>query len=466
MDTGYRYRGGAMSVVDEEGKSSGEAPSMLRSSSMKTKGKETESPSHLRTGLKKMSVAVRNVKHGSFDFERPGWGATFMARTGSTETARTAPVATSAMRDRDAGQPHDRDSSWGPGLAGVGTAQRDQSIKRAKDSEEGWKARERAKRLEEYIQKDKLPPPLPKANGYSSQHSDHHPSTSTNGTALTAQTAQTAQTGKSSSLGKSAGKRSVAGSRGGSGAGLPRLVGAAQHPLFSFEPAVSSPTWSIASNSNGNTSDTTRPIDRGSRLKEEVKRRDALKKPTRRDRLPVPVASSAIPTGRSGSKGRSLDLGLGLAWAPSTMKESALLPSSTLFARSTSSSSAGRSANGSVVDRTASMSTATTNGNGSESDTSRMRKPRAHSSHAEAQRSKLGHEGKELADMFKNVLDEKAYNAFKLYVRRFDLHEIPFDGRNGIVERVENLLTKAPGVSKEERRLILEKFVRIILQNA
>lgn len=50
-------------------------------------------------------------------------------------------------------------------------------------------------------------------------------------------------------------------------------------------------------------------------------------------------------------------------------------------------------------------------------------------------------------------------------MRQFDAHKIPFDGPLGIVERVEGLLRNAPNVG-QDNRAILDKFVRIILQNA
>ena len=53
----------------------------------------------------------------------------------------------------------------------------------------------------------------------------------------------------------------------------------------------------------------------------------------------------------------------------------------------------------------------------------------------------------------------------KTDVRQFDAHEIPFDGRKGIVERVERLLKQAPDRGQDNGEL-LDKFVRIILQNA
>lgn len=428
-----------MSVVTEES---------LRTSTTSLKGKAreaTETPqSHLRApGGAKMSSVTRSTKHGSFDFERPGWGAALMQRTGSNGTAVTA---TSVQSKETNPQERERESASGAGLAGVGTLQRDKSLKRAKDTEEEIRARERARRLQEYIQKDKLPP-VP-VNGYNSDHVNG--STSTNGTA------HTAQTNKSSSWGKAAGKKMLPGSRaGGSGTGVSRFIGTAQHGLFSFEPPVPSPTRSTGS--NGTVSEVTNGRgDRGS--EEKSRKREAEKKFTLKggDRPPVPVpVPSSIP--RPGHRGRSLDLGIGLAWAPTKMKEAALLPSTTLFSRTASgSSSLGRSASGSTVGQSASSST---NGNDS---SSRSRRIHIQDSDAEAERSKLG---KEVAEVFRNILDDRGYSAFKTYVRQFDAHEIPFDGPAGIVERVERLLKHAPDRG-QDNRVLLDKFVRIILQNA
>ncbi|EAU84661.2 hypothetical protein CC1G_00180 [Coprinopsis cinerea okayama7 len=436
VDGGYRYRGGNMSVVDEEGRLD-----LSRTSSLKGKSREAEPNAHLRSGLKKMSIDVRNTKHGSFDFERPGWGASLMHRTGSTGTNGSHHSKIGDLLVQDLEQ---RESTFGPGLAGVGTLQRDLSIKRLKDTEEEIKARERARRLHEYIHKDRLPP-IPTINGHDSKEDNLNASTSTSGTA---------QTGKSSSLSKATGRR-AASRTGGSGHGLTRLIGTAQHPPFPFEPAVPSPTWSIGSNS---TAVETSKTDKGARLKEDVKRREAERKLVGKgDRPPVPVPSpSSTGYHRPGNRGRSLDLGLGLNWAPSTIKEAALLPSSTLFTRTASSSTTRSTSGQSVVGRSASSST---NGQGS----GRSQRSPLQDVEEDGGRSQLG---KEVAELFRNVLDDRGYNTFKSYVRRFDAGEIEFDGRNGIVERVERLLTDAPSVSSQDKRLILEKFVRIILQNA
>ncbi|KAJ7129431.1 hypothetical protein C8R44DRAFT_615134, partial [Mycena epipterygia] len=119
---------------------------------------------------------------------------------------------------------------------------------------------------------------------------------------------------------------------------------------------------------------------------------------------------------RSGTKGRSLDLGLGLAWAPTKVREDAVMPESS-FGRSLSA-------------------------------------------------SRREQQGKEIAEVFRNALSEDGYRSFKKYVHRFDAHEIPFDGPTGIVTRVERLLRKAQGIDDEERARLLDNFIKLILQSA
>ncbi|KAJ3502884.1 hypothetical protein NMY22_g18435 [Coprinellus aureogranulatus] len=89
MDASYRYRGGNMSIVEEESSIRTSVRTSLdlpKPSSPSLKGKareDTATPtpsiaagtSHLRpaTTTSKMTASVRSTKHGSFDFERPGW---------------------------------------------------------------------------------------------------------------------------------------------------------------------------------------------------------------------------------------------------------------------------------------------------------------------------------------------------------------------------------------------------------
>jgi hypothetical protein len=104
---------------------------------------------------------------------------------------------------------------------------------------------------------------------------------------------------------------------------------------------------------------------------------------------------------RSGTKGRSLDLGLGLAWAPSKVREDALLPSSTFFARSWSNSSSNRSRSGSTA--TGVSSSTTGNGSGRSKKGLTDQDP-------DLQRSKMG---KEVAELFKHAVDPQGYAAFR-----------------------------------------------------
>jgi hypothetical protein len=102
--------------------------------------------------------------------------------------------------------------------------------------------------------------------------------------------------------------------------------------------------------------------------------------------------------------------------------------------------------------------------------------------------SRREQQGKEVAEVFRNALDEDGYRSFKkcelslpvgvvregwllmFYsvadVHRFDAHEIPFDGPTGIVTRVERLLRKAQHLADDQRRELLDSFVKLILQTA
>ncbi|CAK5275312.1 unnamed protein product [Mycena citricolor] len=215
-----------------------------------------------------------------------------------------------------------------------------------------------------------------------------------------------------SSWGRNAGKRLSA--------GLTRLFGSVgtsarpgsssnagvgrQHAKFSFEPPVpiTSPPASPLSSE---------PV---------MKRRPSP--PTRSPRrghnasqsTSSSTSSSPSVGHRSGTKPRSLDLGLGLAWAPNKLREDAVLPASPL-ARSLDA-------------------------------------------------SRRVEQGQKVAEEFRNVLDDDGYRSFKHYVHRFDMHEMSIDGSAGIVARVERLLKKTRHLSDEERARLMDSFVRIILQ--
>ncbi|KAG6842017.1 hypothetical protein C0991_003543 [Blastosporella zonata] len=413
----------------------------------------------------------RSTKHGSFDFERPGWStAAAMQRTGSGGTSVSGASLGGTSLTSGWGRGHEgiRESTMGPGLAGVGTLQRDMSLKRGKEREEMMnRAREeerRKRRAEALSSKEKEMGVLPvkSQTGHRTLSPD----------------ARATPTAKTSSWGKKHGALF-------GGKAKVTTLGVSHGP-FAFEPAVPSPTRSTGSTGKGHGNGKDGPLtvswagekgrDKG-RVKEDLdqekerlkgRERERLSQSAQRgDRAPVPVpvpTTSAHMGHRSGTKGRSLDLGLGLSWAPTSVREDALLPPSGYFGRTTSGSSSlgsrslGRSASGSA--------------NGHDA--------------IEEERTVLG---SHVAIVFKNALDESGYRAFKrcklrssfdhlmliivtdcslpfIDVDRFDAHEIPFDGPTGIVTRVEHLLMSAPDLSEEGKRQLLDNFVRVVLQHA
>jgi hypothetical protein len=136
------------------------------------------------------------------------------------------------------------------------------------------------------------------------------------------------------------------------------------------------------------------------KAKEKERQKEMKKRglKTSGDRPPVPVPSvpsmptvpggrlsSSLPVGhRSGQKGRSLDLGLGLAWASSRVPEEALLPSSRFV----------RGLNGVRLAE-----------NGSSHSSARS------GVDYEVERSKLL--GREVAEVFRKALDADGYRLFK-----------------------------------------------------
>lgn len=60
------------------------------------------------------------------------------------------------------------------------------------------------------------------------------------------------------------------------------------------------------------------------------------------------------------------------------------------------------------------------------------------------------------------------YSFFHADIRRFDAKTIPFDGQAGLITRVEKLLNAAPppGLSEGEKQELLDRFIKVVLQNA
>ncbi|KAJ6628893.1 hypothetical protein B0H10DRAFT_2209325 [Mycena sp. CBHHK59/15] len=348
--------------------------------------------------------SVSGRKHGSFDFERPGWGAGAGAGPAARGAATTLGVGFARARReplRGASVDGRPERSMAAGMAGVGSARLLAGANRN-------------------VRMVPPPPPPPPVE----LEPDH--------TGASGSTSHSNVTGGTSSWGRSTGRRLSTGlSKLTSGLGFgskatKSAMGAVkerQHGKFAFEPPV--PTLPLG-------------VRREKSREGERERQWEKEKEERERRVKLPLApsvpgrghnvnhstsstTSSTHTGvsvghRSGTKGRSLDLGLGLAWAPTKVREDAVMPESS-FGRSLSA-------------------------------------------------SRRQQQGREVADVFRNALDEDGYQSFKKYVHRFDAHEIPFDGSTGIIARVERLLRKAPHLGTEERERLLDNFVKIILQNA
>ena len=51
-------------------------------------------------------------------------------------------------------------------------------------------------------------------------------------------------------------------------------------------------------------------------------------------------------------------------------------------------------------------------------------------------------------------------------VHQFDAHEIPFDGPTGVIARSQRLLDKRSNLGEESKRILIDRLVKIVLQNA
>ncbi|KAK7031391.1 condensin complex subunit 2 [Favolaschia claudopus] len=364
-------------------------PSIDSSHGYQTSTTSAAAPSMTATapGLKSSISAGTGRKHGSFDFERPGWssrGGGSSLGVGSRTRRDREPIRTASVDGR-------QERSTGSGMAGVGAARLYASTSAA----------HRTVRV--------VPPPPTPPEKIEPNHTGASTSTSASHSNVT---------GATSSWGRSTGKRLSAGltkltnglglgkssSKGGASTGKER-----QHGKFSFEPPVPSLPIGIRREVSGG-SERSRERDRS-----QLETDDRLKPPQSPKGHSASLSTSSTSSTHTGVS-RSLDLGLGLAWAPTKVRENAVMPESS-FGRSLSA-------------------------------------------------SRREQQGKEVAEVFRNALDEDGYRSFKKYVHRFDAHEIPFDGPTGIVTRVERLLRKANHLPDDARRDLLDSFVKLILQNA
>ncbi|KAJ8698506.1 hypothetical protein PTI98_005209 [Pleurotus ostreatus] len=420
-----------MAMVDEEGRVVNgivtEAPSSDRRRAHGN-GKERDkrrpdssntnsNQNHARGfGPPKTRLTSRGTKHGSFDFERPGWSgvasgkASTMARSVSGGSTSGGSALTS--RTGGSGVNQSRESITGNGIGRT-------SRKGSADM-----------------------PPILRPHDYDAAGYRRTTPIEPDHTGSSTHTSASGATGLTSSFGRSSGRKVIG--------GVSKLFGGGHGP-FPFEPPVPSPPMSTGSTNPSPSSaegfarqQDQRLLSRG-KAEEPPEGRSRTKFASRtagRDKpaVPVPIPPPPNPSSkagagyRSGTKGRSLDLNLGLSWAPNKVREEALLP----FGRSLS------------VSRRA------------ENTRGHAREDRQHHQ-LDADLAKIG---RDIAEIFRNVLDEEGYAEFRKYVHRFDAHEIPFDGSKGIVTHVERLLARSPHLDSSGKKRLLDSFVKIILQNA
>ena len=373
LDTGLRYCG-TMDVVDEEGRLSRESKdlqitAMSQHQSSKGKGKNFLNNPVSRTTLSRTSTSVWKRKHGSFDFERPGLGAVTLQRSPSNGTSTTVTSGWSRKTSMV------RESALGPGLAGVGTMQKDTSVKRGKEREEMAKKQARvtaAKKAmvveEPELGLSQMNPPAHSSNGQQTPFC-------------------TMTSGKSSSLSRASARQFL----------LSGNRNVTQHGLLPFESPISPLTRSTASDDTakevrGSWDKRTEQGKERPALKEQIKDRPIERKSNQNHRSPASVSKYPTFTTKIGSgvKSRSLDLNLGLSWAPSRVREDVLLKSSSLFNRSMNTS-----LNSRPVDTSAHGHNATS----------------LKSDNIASEKLKIG---REVEELFREALGEARYIRFKM----------------------------------------------------
>ncbi|KIM91136.1 hypothetical protein PILCRDRAFT_164947 [Piloderma croceum F 1598] len=343
--------------------------------------------------------STRRSKHGAFDFESSSTSRRLSGGSSSTAGAIRNPVITA------------------PSMA----------KSRSRESRESSRNRSRDGKLERTVS-------FSQSHGtvYTKQQGlTRQPSTSsrtqrmassptTNNTGPSAYSGSTTQlkkpspvpggAGLSSSWGRTttttANSMTTAATHGNNTSGKRRIVGLS-HGSFPFEPAVPSPSSPAASEFG--------VIRSGDSGYQES-------------------AGSTSTNGAGGGghrgKGRSLDLNIGLSWAPTKVKQEAVMPSFTGM---------------SVKDR----------------------RKGVRETEEERRKFESG-----VSEIFRNVLGEGGFATFKKCmssdIRRFDAQLIPFDGPSGLITRVEKLLNNAPPptLDESEKQELMDRFIRVVLQHA
>ncbi|EMD40923.1 hypothetical protein CERSUDRAFT_111506 [Gelatoporia subvermispora B] len=372
-------------------------------------GSATSRRSAMKDGVTNSSMSsagvtarVKKIKHGSFDFERPV--------SNDVGAGMSVKAALKSMGVGDHSAPHGlhRSSS----AKGTPRKERDGNVRadfRSQHvSSEPLQSRSRGKPVLDVNTHD-----LTRRTTGSSTASRPHPSAHHREAGN--QNAHTLDYIPASPISSNSGNSSGMTSSWGRSAG--KRMTRPSHPPFKFEPAVPPIPGSPAVDEQRGTPYRSTPTTRVHA--EEIQ--------------PIPQPSK-LRQARTAGKGRSLDLGLGLSWAPSRVREDAILhigvsgPSST--------------ATGATRIRT--------RWRGADVD--------------EEGRLGLG-TAADVAEAFREALGDAAYGTFKTYVHRFDAHAIPLDGPYGLLTHIRRLLDSAPGLDARSKQRLLDRFVRVVQEN-
>ncbi|TCD69869.1 hypothetical protein EIP91_005946 [Steccherinum ochraceum] len=139
-----------------------------------------------------------------------------------------------------------------------------------------------------------------------------------------------------------------------------------------------------------------------------------------------------------GGVGRSLDLNLGLSWAPSKVREEAVLLYGGKQPNTVNSGSTGRARarwKSGWVDEEGRLGSSSSRPAGSD-----------------------------VAEAFEEALGPAAYSTFKTYVHRFDAHAIPLDGPYGLVSHAKRLLDSS-SLSERRKQVLMDRFIRFVENN-
>ncbi|KAL1946520.1 hypothetical protein VTO73DRAFT_14624 [Trametes versicolor] len=379
-----------------------------RSTGSKNSGsKDPHGHAHPRSGADRLVAHTKRSKHGSFDFERPmsagvgGGNAGVSVKTALRTMGVGGPPQHTMQRTLSARGPSRRgtDESSEPAFAPSSLPHSRAILDKGKSrppadvhfaDPPSRRTTDNSQSSSGHRHGHSQSTSLPNRSGLAAP--SHHRDAVVPASPISSHSGSESQHGRDGSWGRNNGKRMARGS----------------HGPFKFEPAVPPIPGSPADN------------ERRAAAREAARPESPLSNPP----------PSRSQQARAAGKGRSLDLGLGLTWAPSRVREEAVLK---------------------VGPRNLGMSASTT---------AARSKSRWRGADEEG-RLTVG-AASDVAVAFKEALGDSAYGIFKAYVHRFDANAIPLDGPYGLLAHIERLLDGAPGVDHRRKRILLDKFLRVV----